>query len=276
MASLCQEASDRCRAARFPSSLKYRMNSKINPDLLEHEHTAEAIADRISAANDHGSLGDFVLGAVDGTITTFAIVAGVAGAGLPTGVALVLGLANVLADGFSMAIGNYLKARSDRQMLARYRRMEEKHIRVYPDGEREEIRQIFAAKGFSGELLDGIVQGIVADRRQWVDTMLSEEWGLLLNPPSPRRVAIVTFVAFILAGLIPLSPLLLSHQLGADLTFLASAVATTVGFAFIGAVRGKVSHEPILPSSVETVVIGGIAAALAYGVGALLRSFTGT
>jgi VIT1/CCC1 family predicted Fe2+/Mn2+ transporter len=245
------------------------------PETLEHEHTSEAIADRIHAANDHGSLGDFVLGAVDGTITTFAIVAGVAGAGLPTGVAFVLGLANVLADGFSMAIGNYLKARADRQMLARYRRMEEKHIRVVPDGEREEIRQIYAAKGFSGDLLEGIVSGIVSDRRQWVDTMLSEEWGLLLNPPSPKRVAAVTFVAFILAGLIPLAPLLLSEALGARLTFIASVIATTIGFALIGAVRGKVSDEPMLPSSIETVVVGGVAASLAYGVGVVLRSFTG-
>jgi len=245
------------------------------PETLEHEHTSEAIADRIHTANDHGSLGDFVLGAVDGTITTFAIVAGVAGAGLPTGVAFVLGLANVLADGFSMAIGNYLKARADRQMLARYRRMEEKHIRVAPDGEREEIRQIYAAKGFSGELLEGIVSGIVSDRRQWVDTMLSEEWGLLLNPPSPKRVAAVTFVAFILAGLIPLAPLLLSEPLGARLTFIASVIATTIGFALIGAVRGKVSDEPMLPSSIETVVVGGVAASLAYGVGVVLRSFTG-
>src|SRR5688572_8132998 len=92
------------------------------------DHTPDAIAARLRAATTHSYVGDFVLGAIDGTVTTFAIVAGVAGAGLPSGVALVLGLANVLADGFSMATSNYLKAVADRQVVDRVRRMEELHI----------------------------------------------------------------------------------------------------------------------------------------------------
>ena len=90
---------------------------KSTGDLLQSEHTTEAIARRLTAAKSHSYLGDFVLGAVDGAVTTFAIVAGAAGAGLSNGVVLVLGLANVLADGFSMAAGNFLRARSDQQVL---------------------------------------------------------------------------------------------------------------------------------------------------------------
>src|SRR5215203_7022243 len=108
-------------------------------DELHQEHTHEAIARRIAAATQHNYLGDFILGAVDGAVTTFAIVAGGAGANLSNGVVLVLGLANVLADGVSMAAGNYLKARSDLQLLERFRRMEEMHIEQIPQGEREEI-----------------------------------------------------------------------------------------------------------------------------------------
>ncbi|MCI0361700.1 MAG: VIT1/CCC1 transporter family protein, partial [Planctomycetaceae bacterium] len=159
---------------------------------LQSEHTPEAIKHRIAAATQHSYLGDFVLGAVDGAITTFAIVAGSAGAGLSNGVVFVLGLANVLADGFSMAAGNYLRARSEQQLVARFRRMEEMHIDHIPDGEREEVRQIYRNKGFEGAALDNIVEVITQDRRQWVDTMLTEEWGLQLTPPTPWRAGLAT------------------------------------------------------------------------------------
>jgi VIT1/CCC1 family predicted Fe2+/Mn2+ transporter len=242
---------------------------------LEHEHTSEAIAQRLKSTNDHGMLGDFVLGAVDGTITTFAIVSGVAGAGLSTGIALVLGLANVLADGFSMAVGNYLKARSDRQVVDRYRAIEEKHILQAPEGEEEEIRQIFAAKGFEGAVLEEVVQVITADRRRWVDTMLTEEWGLQVSPPSPFRVGLVTFFAFVLAGMIPILPLFWSASLGATNTFIASACATACAFAGIGAIRGRVTNQSMLFGAIETVAVGGLAATLAFAVGSLLKSYTG-
>ena len=80
---------------------------------LSRDHTQEAIAGRLAAATQHSYLGDFVLGAVDGAVTTFAVVAGGAGAGLSNGIVLILGFSNVLADGFSMAAGNFLKARAD-------------------------------------------------------------------------------------------------------------------------------------------------------------------
>ena len=89
-----------------------------------------------------------------------------------------LGLANVLADGLSMAVSNYLRARADGELLQRFRDMEEAHIDEIPEGEREEIRQIFAGKGFDGPILEQIVTVITKDRRRWVDTMLTEEWGL--------------------------------------------------------------------------------------------------
>ena len=251
------------------------MDSESRPEPLEHEHTPEAIAARLGGTLNHESLGDFVLGAIDGAITTFAIVCGVAGAGLSAGVAIVLGLANVLADGFSMAIGNYLKARSDEQMVHRYRRIEEDHIDRVPEGEREELRQIFAAKGFSGSTLEQVVDVIAADRKRWVDTMLTEEWGLPTSTPSPRRAAIVTFLAFVLAGLVPLTPLLFSGVIDVQTTFLLSAAATAITFTAIGAVRGRVANQSMILSAVETLGVGGVAAALAFFVGLLLRRYAG-
>src|SRR5688500_6274029 len=175
-----------------------------------------------------------MLGAVDGAVTTFAIVSGAAGAGLPNGIVLVLGFSNVLADGFSMAAGNFLRARSDQQLLDRFRRMEESHIEHIPEGEREEVRQIFQGKGFDGEVLEKIVSVITEDRQQWVNTMLTEEWGLQLQPPAPWRAALATMSAFVLAGIVPLLPLVLMLQQPASDSFVMSSICTGVAFFTVG------------------------------------------
>ena len=214
------------------------MTKERHRDALRTEHTKEAIAQRIAAATEHSYLGDFVLGAVDGAVTTFAVVCGVAGAELAAGVAIVLGLANTLADGFSMAVGNYLSTKSEHDIVAKARRQEEFHIENNPEGEVEEIREIFRTKGFEGELLERITRTITENRRLWIDTMLTDELGLQLQPPSPPRAAITTFVAFVLAGLVPILPLFWTSQVGAGKTFIASALATAVTFALIGPGQG--------------------------------------
>ena len=244
-------------------------------DALKSDHTEEAIARRLAGATQHSYLGDFVLGAVDGAVTTFAIVAGAAGAGLSGAVALVLGLANVLADGFSMAAGNFLRARSDQQLLEQFRRMEETHIDHIPEGEREEVRQIFKGKGFDGEVLDQIVQVITEDRKQWVNTMLTEEWGLRLELPSPWWAAAATMSAFVLAGLVPLVPLLLAPEQHANDSFALSSFLTGATFFGIGVTRGRTLGQHPIWSGLETLFIGGSAAAVAYVVGRLLHDFAG-
>ena len=115
---------------------------------FSEDHTEDAIAFRIGGDTQHNYLGDFILGAVDGTVTTFAVVSGVVGAELSVGVAIILGFANVLADGFSMAVGNFLKTKSEHELVAKARQREERHIDRDPSAERAEIREIFKAKGF--------------------------------------------------------------------------------------------------------------------------------
>jgi VIT1/CCC1 family predicted Fe2+/Mn2+ transporter len=239
----------------------------MHDESLESQHTPHAIQARLAGATSHSYLGDFVLGAVDGTVTTFAVVSGVAGAGLPRHVAIILGLANLLADGFSMAVGNYLSTKADRQVVDRVRRMEESHIERIPEGEREEIRQIFRAKGFDGPLLDEIVTVITNDRKQWVDTMLTEEFGLRLQTPSPHRAALATFAAFVLAGAIPLLPFFVPGEMPANTLFALSAAATACAFFVIGAAKGHVVHRSLWISGLETLAIGSAAALLAYLVG---------
>ena len=108
-------------------------------------------------------LRDWIYGGIDGTVTTFAVVAGVVGADLSSRVVLVLGLANLVADGFAMAAGNYSGTQAERDDYDRLLAVERKHIAVVPEGEREEIRQIFGGKGFSGGDLERIVDVITAD-----------------------------------------------------------------------------------------------------------------
>jgi vacuolar iron transporter family protein len=248
--------------------------SEISRSLAEL-HTPAAIRERIERGPSHSYLGDFVLGAIDGCVTTFAVVAGVAGAELAPAVVIILGLANLLADGFSMAASNFLSSKSNREMVERIRRMEETHIDLVPDAEREEIRQIFAGKGFDGGLLEKIVEVITRDRRRWVDTMITEEWGLQLDAPQPWRSGAATFAAFVLAGSVPLLPFVLPIPWTAGTAFAVSAAATGVTFVLVGVAKGYVVQRSPFWSGLETLLVGGGAAALAYGVGFALRAIVG-
>ena len=233
---------------------------------LEHSHTKEAIRARLARHPGISYLRDWIYGGVDGVVTTFAIVAGVVGADLPSSVVLVLGLANLLADGFAMAAGNYSGTQADRDDFDRLLAVERKHIAVVPDGEREEIRQIFGAKGFSGDNLERIVGVITADEFRWAKTMVVEEYGLAPTPKAPTLAALSTFAAFILCGLVPLVT-----YLGAG-GLVPCVVATGLVFFAIGAIKSRWSLKAWWRSGLGTFLIGMFAAALAFWVGFGLRT----
>src|ERR1700693_573264 len=135
-------------------------NASAPREKLEHNHTREDIQERLAQDARGNYLRDWIYGGIDGTVTTFAIVAGVVGADLPGKVVLVLGLANLVADGFAMGAGNYSATKAEVDDYRRLLAVERKHIALEPSGEREEIRQIFAGKGFSGTELERIVDVI--------------------------------------------------------------------------------------------------------------------
>ncbi|HZD33772.1 MAG TPA: VIT1/CCC1 transporter family protein [Nitrososphaeraceae archaeon] len=223
------------------------------------------------------SIEDFVYGATDGAITTFAVVAGVVGASLPPSVILILGFANLFADGFSMSIGNYLSEQTRREYIQSQRKKEEWEIDNLAAQEEQEIRDIYKQKGFKEEILEEIVRVIISKKKVWADTMMKEELGLIEDMNrSPRDAAITTFTAFNLIGIIPLVPFILLHVSGFSSAwttsdaFLYSVVFTAVAFFLIGIIRGKTVNRPLIRTGLNTLTIGGIAASVAYMVGYLI------
>ncbi|HCX29398.1 MAG TPA: hypothetical protein DHU55_06440 [Blastocatellia bacterium] len=234
---------------------------------MEHEHTIEAIHERLSAGPRHNYLRDWIYGGIDGSVTTFAVVSGVVGAQLSPWIILVMGFANLFADGFSMAASNFLGTRAEHEDLKRLEAIEYRHVDLAPEGEREEVRQIFRNKGFAGEDLTSLVDLITSDRTRWVRTMLTEEYGLPQEVRSPWLAAITTFSAFLVCGLVPLLPYLFRSS---DALVL-SVIMTGGVFFIIGSVKSRWSTAAWWTSGLSTLAIGTIAAGLAYAVGLLLN-----
>lgn len=232
-----------------------------------HSHTPLGIAKRLREGHNPNYLQDWVYGGIDGAVTTFAIVAGSLGASLSAKIILILGFANLLADGLSMAAGNYLGTKADNDDAERLRAVEADHIRRYPEGEREEIRQIFAAKGFEGQGLEDAVGVITANREVWIETMLAEEYGVGAARRSPMQAATATFGGFLVCGLVPLVPFLL----GLNEAGWIALGATALTFAGIGLGKSRWSLSPWWRSSLETLAIGLSAAIVAFGIGHVLN-----
>ncbi|WP_377193456.1 VIT1/CCC1 transporter family protein [Ruegeria meonggei] len=235
--------------------------------MTEHGHSQQEVAARINAPPGRGVLRDVVYGGVDGSVTTFAIVAGVAGAGLSPFIIVALGLANVLADGFSMAAGNYSGTKAELDNIRRIRAIEARHIEQHPDGERREVREILLQKGLSGPVLDDATDAITANHDNWINLMIEGEYGLGSVDPHPLKAAMATFLAFLVAGMVPLLPFLFSM----DRAFAVSTWMTMGVFFAIGALKSRWSLSPWWRSGVETFLIGGAAALIAYLVGSLFH-----
>ena len=238
----------------------------MDPRHLEHGHHPPEIARRLAEGPRVSYLRDWVYGGIDGTVTTFAVVAGVVGAALSPRGLLILGAANLIADGFSMAAANFSGSRAEIEEYEHVRLMEERHVEIAPEGEREEVRQIFRAKGFEGEALDAAVSVITEKRERWIETMMTEEHGLPPINRSPAEAAFATFLAFIVCGSIPLLPFVI----GLPATVTASTIMTGLTFFSIGSMRSRWSPAPWWRAGLETFAIGMSAAAMAYVVGVVL------
>ena len=217
-------------------------------------------------------LGEFVYGGIDGAVTTFAVVAGAVGAELSSSIILILGFANLLADGFAMSVGSFLSSKSQKDFYNRQRNTEYWEIDNMPDMEKEEIRDIYLKRGFTGDLLNQVVETITSDKDRWVDIMMKEELNMVDEDKSPFLKGAATFVSFLLVGFIPLTIYLLDYFIKLDLHhFLWSAILTGLAFVAIGYLKSFVTKTNQFRSIVETLLLGSLAAIIAYYVGDVLE-----
>jgi len=219
-------------------------------------------------------LGEFVYGGIDGSITTFAVVAGAAGAHLDSSVIIILGLANLIADGFSMSVSSYLSKKAELQHYQKHRNIELWEIDTWPEREKDEIREIYKAKGFGGKLLQQIVDVISSNKEVWADEMMTGEHEILPEKKSPFMMGAITFVSFFIIGFIPLAIYVTQflRSIPADNnSLLAASGLTLLAFIGIGYLKSYVAHTSVWRSIFETVALGTIAAGLAYFTGNMLE-----
>lgn len=258
---------------RLLEAIEAYRNKDIDATRRAHE------SDRIkSSFEEHKTgagayIGEAVYGALDGIVTTFAVVAGVEGARLSSGIVLILGFANLIGDGLSMGVGSYLSTKSQREYEKSERIREKWEIENYPEGETEEIRQIYRKKGFRDADLDRAVEIITSDKEVWVETMMVEELGILSEENHPFFNGLSTFISFIIAGFIPLLFFVVALAIPGleTYTFIMSVILTGMTLFAVGSLRVLVTQTRWWRSGFEMLFVGGAAALGAYLVGYFLR-----
>jgi len=212
---------------------------------------------------------DIVIGMADGLTVPFALAAGLSGAVTGTRIIVVAGLAEIAAGSIAMGLGGYLAAKSDADHYASEYRREEREVEEIPHEEAREVLEVFQQYGLTKEEATPIVESLMKRPKEWIDFMMRFELGL--EAPDPRRAlrsALTIAGAYIAGGMIPLAPYILvpySHT-----ALLASVGFTIIALFLFGYVKGRYTGMPALPSAVRTAVIGGLAAAAAFGIASLV------
>ena len=221
-------------------------------------------------------LGEFVYGGIDGSVTTFAVVSGAAGAHLDSRIVIVLGLANLIADGFSMSVGAYLSEQSERDGYKKQRKSLANLIFQDQTAAEGRLKKAFENNGLKGEVLSSAVDQVKAYPRQWEEILAREEMTYHPSDKTPFSVGAATFVSFLFLGLIPLLIYLwdLFQPLDYDL-FLVSSILTGLSFVGIGWLKSYITSTRIWRGVIETVLLGATASGLAYWVGFFLEQLIG-
>ncbi|MGI8742913.1 MAG: VIT1/CCC1 transporter family protein [Bryobacteraceae bacterium] len=212
---------------------------------------------------------DVVIGMADGLTVPFALAAGLSGAISATRIIVVAGLAEIAAGSIAMGLGGYLAAKSDADHYDSERRREEREVEEIPEEEAREVLIVFKEYGLTEAEATPIIESLMQRPKQWIDFMMRFELGL--EAPDPGRAlrsAATIAGAYIVGGLIPLGPYMLMAK--AESALLASIVLTLAALAIFGYVKGRYTGMPGMPSAVRTTLIGGLAAAAAFGIARLV------
>ena len=264
------------------------ISKRIEEARKAYETGDEALAAKIhekaiiaaAATEEHGSasskfIGSLVYGGLDGIITTFAVVSGVAGAQLDPGIVIILGLAKLFGDGFSMATGAYLSSKSEKEYYQREREREAWEVDHFPEGEKAELIEIYLSQGYPLEDAEKLVEIKSKEEERWVNAMMLEELGLMENTANPFTEAGYTLVAFIVAGAIPLlaylADFIFNLQIPATQSFFISMALSGLALFGLGAAKVKITERNPFRSGLEMLIVGGAAAGVAYLIGALLK-----
>lgn len=237
-------------------------------DIMKKDLSINELSEAHSRGGEY--IRDVVFSANDGLITTFAVVAGVAGAGLAPAVVVILGLANMFADGLAMALGNYLGTKSRADFERANRKLEEMEVAAVPDRELQEIKDIAVRRHIPAPRIAEWVSIITADKKTWVDEMMVWELGIIPGQQNnPVKNAVATFLSFTAAGFLPLTPYVFGVP---GNNFLQSIIITALTLFAVGSLRTFVTKRHWFRSGVEMLLVGGTAAVAAYAVGAWLAT----
>jgi vacuolar iron transporter family protein len=212
---------------------------------------------------------DLVIGMSDGLTVPFALAAGLSGAVANSHIVVTAGLAEIAAGSIAMGLGGYLAAKSDAEHYASERAREEREVVAVPEAEVREVVGIFEGYGVTAQESAPVIAALRQRPARWVDIMMSMELGL--EKPDPKRAltsALTIGGAYILGGSIPLSPYIVLPT--AQSALLVSVIVTLAALLVFGAFKGRFTGTPPLRSGLQTLLIGGLAAAAAFGIAKLI------
>jgi VIT1/CCC1 family predicted Fe2+/Mn2+ transporter len=216
---------------------------------------------------------DIVIGMADGLTVPFALAAGITGVVASTNsthIVVTAGLAEIAAGSIAMGLGGYLAAKTDTEHYASELDREYRETVELPEIETEEVAKVFRDYGLTEEQMAPIVSTITANQKKWVDFMMRFELGL--EPPDPARAArsaVTIAAAYIAGGFVPLAPYMLIRQ-NVTTALIHSIVVTLLALFVFGAIKGHFTGVQPLRGGMQTVVVGGLAAAAAFMIARLI------